>query len=247
MIRIARTYFTEIAACLGWRPGDMVIMMWAYFDESGYHDQKTGHLKRLTFGGCLASCESWDGFEAEWRAVLTQEGIECFRMTDFEAWVKPFDFKLADGSRDHARHNRVLDGLLNVIGRRAPYAFGFTRIVSKPSSALKDTYEGCVIDTILHLANTSAYQLNDKISIIFARHKDFALQRIENYFGFMNYGDARLGTVGTDTPTNLCQLQAADIISCEVSRMERWGIPLRYPMRRLGELGCKFRFSISDP
>src|SRR2546427_707773 len=122
-------------------------MMWAYFDESGYHHQKTGHLKRLSFGGCLASSEAWEGFEAEWKAVLGSEGIECFHMVDFEAWAKPFDFKLPDGSRDYKRHHRILNGLLEVIGRRAPYAFGFTRNVTRPSNALKDTYEWCVIDT----------------------------------------------------------------------------------------------------
>ena len=110
------------------------------------------------------------------------------------------------------------------------------------SKAFKDTYENCIVDTIMHLANESSYRLNDKISMIFARHRDFSLSRIEKYFGFMNYGDARLGTVGTDTPENLCQLQAADIIGYEVSRMERDdGTAERYPLRRLKELGCKFR------
>jgi len=99
----------------------------------------------------------------------------------------------------------------------------------------------------MHLANASAYQFNDKISIIFARHKDFALHRVEQYFFLMNYGDARLGMVGTDSPQNLCELQAADIIGYEVSRMERDGIPRRYPLLRLQELGCKFRFSTSIP
>ncbi len=44
-------------------------MLWAYFDESGLHDRGTGHLKRLSFGGCLASSERWNGFEGEWFVV----------------------------------------------------------------------------------------------------------------------------------------------------------------------------------
>ena len=247
MIFIARSYFAEMAACLSWRPGDMVVMMWAYFDESGYHDKDTGHLKRLSFGGLLASCQAWEGFEADWKAILTPENIECFHMADFEKWKEPFDFKRADGTRDQERHNRILNGLLDVIGRRAPHAFGFTRNVSKPSKALEDTYEGCIIDTVMHLANASAYRFNDKISIIFARHKDFASPRIEKYFRLMNYGDARLGRVGTDTPANLCQLQAADIIGYEISRMDRDGVLKRYPLQKLNDLGCKFRFSNHIP
>jgi hypothetical protein len=226
----------------------MVVMMWAYFDESGYDNRNTQHrerLERLTIGGCMASCEAWDGFEAEWRSVLGD--IECFRMADFERWAPPFDFKLADGSRDHARHRGILNGLLDVIGRRVPYALGFTRIVSKPSNALKDTYARCLIDTIMHLASASADRLNDKVSIIFARHKEISLQRIDECVE--NHGDARFGTVGTDTPINLCQLQAADIISYELSRMHRAECPqyYRHPLRKLSELGCAFHFSISDP
>jgi hypothetical protein len=245
------SYFGELRAGLSWREGSLVAMLWGYFDESGYHDRKTNHLKRLSFGGCLASLEAWEGFETEWQTILTQEGIEgAFHMADFEKWVKPFDFKLADGSRDYEKHKRLLNGLLEVIGRRSPRAFGFTRNVSisKPSKALKDTYENCIVDTIMHLANASAYSLNDKVSIIFARHREFSLERIEKYFGFMNYGDARLGTVGTDTPENLCQLQAADIIAYEVSRLERDdGSLRRYPLRKLNQLGCNFRFSTGYP
>jgi len=222
-------------------------MLWGYFDESGFHDPATGRLRQLSFGGCLASCDSWSGFEAEWKAVLAPEGIACFHMTDFENWKEPFDFKLPDGSRDKAKHERILNALLEVIAKHVPHTYGFTRKVSKPSKALSDTYEWCIIDTIMHLANASAYQFDEKISIIFARHKDFALPRIERYFGFMNYGDARLGTVGTDSPGNLCELQAADIISYEISRMERDGIPRRYPLTQLSKLGCKFRFSTSLP
>ena len=245
------SYFVELRAGLSWREGNLVAMLWGYFDESGYHDPKTNHLKRLSFGGCLASVEEWEGFEAEWRDVLNQEGVNgSFHMADFERWVKPFDFTLADGSRDYERHKRLLNGLLEVIGRRSPHTFGFTRDVptQRMSKAFKDTYENCIVDTIMHLANESAYRLNDRISIIFARHRDFSLNRIEKYFGFMNYGDARLGTVGTDTPENLCQLQAADIIGYEVSRMERDdGTAERYPLRRLKQLGCKFRFATGYP
>jgi hypothetical protein len=244
----SQVYFDELSAGLRWRPRDLVAMLWGYFDESGFHDHKTGKLRRLSFGGCLASCDTWNGFKSEWKAVLAPEGIECFHMTDFEKWKEPFDFKLPDGSRDYERHNRILNGLLEVIARHVPHTYGFTRNVSKPSKALKDTYEGCVIDTIMHLASASAYQFNDKISIIFARHKDFALARIEQYFGFMNYGDARLGTVGIDSPANLCHLQAADIIAYEVRCMERDDeVPRRYPLLRLQQLGCKFRFSTSLP
>jgi hypothetical protein len=244
------SYFDELCAGLSWGERSLIVMLWGYFDESGYHDPGTNHLKKLSFGGCLASVDEWKGFGPEWISALDEEGIRgAFHMADFEKWIKPFDFKLDDGSRDYAKHNRLLNRLLEIIGRHVPRVFGFTHNVStkKLSKALKDTYESCVIDTIMYMANASAYDLNDRISIIFARHKEFALPRIEQYFGFMNYGDARLGTVGTDAPINLSQLQAADVVAYEISRMERDGIPRRYPILRLKELGCLFRFSTGYP
>jgi hypothetical protein len=101
----------------------------------------------------------------------------------------------------------------------------------------------------MHLANGSADpdRYNDEISIIFARHPEFAQQHLEGYFGLMNWGAARLRTIGTDIPAKLCHLQAADLIAYEVSRMERDGVPRRYPIKKLEEFGCKFRFSTSYP
>jgi hypothetical protein len=222
-------------------------MLWAYFDESGFHDRASGKLLRLSFGGCMAPCESWSGFDAEWKEALESEHIDCFHMADFEAWRPPFDFKSEDGSRDHERHNRLLNDLLEIIARRSQWAFGFSRNVTIAGQTFRDTYEWCAIDTIMRLANGSAYRYEDEISVMFARHKDFAQQHLEGYFGLMNYGDARLRTIDTDVPSKLCQLQAADIIAYEVSRMERDGIPRRYPIKKLKELGVKFRFATAYP
>jgi hypothetical protein len=222
-------------------------MLWAYFDESGCHNPKNGRLQRLTFGGCLAPAHAWEGFESEWRAILEPEKVDCFHMADFEAWRPPFNFQLPDGSRDQAKHNRILNELLNAIARRAPWTFGFSRNVTIEGQSLREIYECCAIDTLMHMANSSAYYYGDEISVVFAQHKEFARSNLEGYFRFMNYADARLGTVATDKPKNVCQLQAADLIAYEVSRMERTGVPERYPIRELKRLGCHFRFSTGYP
>ena len=129
---------------------------------------------------------SGEGFEAEWRDVLNQEGVNgSFHMADFERWVKPFDFTLADGSRDYERHKRLLNGLLEVIGRRSPHTFGFTRDVptKRMSKAFKDTYENCIATCYYASCKQSPeVGLDDRISIIFARHRDFSLNRIEKYY-----------------------------------------------------------------
>jgi len=36
-------------------------------------------------------------------------------MADFEAWAPPFDFKTADGGRDHQKHKSLLNFLLDLV------------------------------------------------------------------------------------------------------------------------------------
>ena len=79
-------------------------MIWGYYDESG--EYADGKLVNMTIGSCMAPFENWIAFEREWREALAKEGISAFHMTDFEAWVPPFDFKFTDGGRDKEKHNR---------------------------------------------------------------------------------------------------------------------------------------------
>ena len=81
-------------------------MIWGYYDESG--EYADGKLVNMTIGSCMAPFENWIAFEREWREALAKEGISAFHMTDFEAWVPPFDFKFTDGGRDKEKHNRIL-------------------------------------------------------------------------------------------------------------------------------------------
>jgi hypothetical protein len=97
----------------------------------------------------------------------------------------------------------------------------------------------------MHLANRSAYDYKDKVSVVFARHRDYRAQHVQKIFDFMNYGDARLGSLTTDDLSLLLPLQAADIIAYEIQRIQRDEVNSyrRYPMRRLRDLGCQFRIS----
>jgi len=233
--------FAGLMRALHWPPESGVVMMWAYFDESGEHDRDSGHLRRLTFGGALASCDGWLGLEPKWRAALDSEGLDTFHMTDFEAWQPPFDFRLPDGTRDYARHNGLLNKLLDAIGQHVPYTFGFTRAVPTRRK-FRASYKAGAIDVVMHMA-TKSFEFHEGLSVLFARHKDFKPQGYDEIFSFMSADYPQLRTVGSDTPACLCQLQVADVIAYEVGRMERDGVPKRYPLKRLKELGCLWRYS----
>jgi hypothetical protein len=113
--------FAELAAGLCWRADDLIMSVWVQYDESGEYDAN-GNLLNMTVGGCVTRLDRWRQFDGEWTQALLDEGMPpsasgkpCFHMTDFEAWQPPFDFKLPDGSRDKAKHNRLLNALLDIM------------------------------------------------------------------------------------------------------------------------------------
>jgi hypothetical protein len=59
-------------------------MLTGYFDASG--DNSAGDA--VTVGGFMASVSEWRMFQRKWRAVLRDEGIHQFHMTDFLSGTK---------------------------------------------------------------------------------------------------------------------------------------------------------------
>jgi hypothetical protein len=214
-------------------------MLWAYFDESGEHDRETGHLRRLTLGGCIAPLDAWQRLDAEWNSALVTAGIKMFHMTDFERYRGEFE------GWDKEKHNRMLNCFLEIIGRHIRHCFGFTTGVGNGSpKTFSAHYEDCLVDCLVHVANASAQKFKNEISVVFAKQRDFRPPRIERYFDLINFGDSQLASVTFDEPISNRPLQVADIIAYEVQHIQRDDSREdRYPLKRLQQLGCRFRFS----
>jgi hypothetical protein len=149
----------------------------------------------------------------------SEENIEMFHMVDFD--TRHGDFTGEKGW-DESRRRRVLDELLEIIAE-APIknGLGFTNrvFVKDPSQHFTDTYENNLVDCLMHLANKSAYEYSDDISVIFAKHNDYRKERVLRIFNFMDYGDARLATLGVSDPRRVRPLQAADLIAYEFKKL----------------------------
>jgi hypothetical protein len=235
------SYFDEMSAALGWGASEGIVMLWAYFDESGEHDRTTGHLRQLTIGGWVAPRAAWEKFDDEWAAALQWAEIPMFHMADFERYEGPFK------GWKKEKHEAVLNTLLEIIAKHIKDGLGFTNKVfhTQPSHHFTDTYENGLIDCLMHVANRSAYTYQDKVSVVFAKHNDYRKGRVQRVFDFMNYGDARLGSLVVSDPISVLPLQAADIVAYELQHLNRddYSSTNRYPFRRLKELGCVFRIS----
>jgi Protein of unknown function (DUF3800) len=159
-------------------------MLWAYFDESGEHDA-SGALRAL--GGLVAPLEAWQRFEKDWRLALRAEGLSFFHRRE-----------LGPG-RD--------ERFLQIIASHTPHAFGFTA----PGSQTETAYEIGFVDCLLELANISASE--DRISLVFAKHSEFAISKGERYFRLFDWGDIRLNSITFQNPRDIVPLQAADLVA----------------------------------
>jgi hypothetical protein len=211
-------------------------MIWGFFDESGEHDKASGRLRRLTIGGAFASFEAWESFSIDWAALLQWAGITAFHMTDFEARKGPY------GEWSNCKRRKFLNAALEIMAAHVDQFHGFTNTPTTVRRPLQKSYEAGLIDTILHAARGGAYG-DEPIALVFAINPEFSLARAETHLKQISAWYENVRALQVADPVHTCPLQAADIIAYEVSRLQREDRSERYPLRRLGELGARFRYS----
>lgn len=227
-----------LTAGLFWRADAKILAMWGYYDESGEYDG-SGNLLNMTIGGCFASLDRWQAFDAAWLAALTDHGLTYFHMTDFEAWKPPFDFTLADGGQDQTKHNRLLNTLLDIMLEHIDGFYGFGAVSMfdpvVPALTHKNLMEDCVGGAIKNAVLDVADFYQQPLNLVFGKQKHFPEGRIRKYIEFYDYGAAevRIKSFTTADPKDIRPLQAADIFAYEMARAQRAGRPERYPYQRL--------------
>ena len=237
-IRPELTGIGGLCAGLFWAGDAKVFIMWGYYDESGEYDGK-GTPINMTIGGCYASLDRWQVFDIEWQRALADEGLSYFHMTYFEAWQPPFDFKLPGGARDQARHNRLLNSLLDLMLRHIDGFFGYGAFSmydpDKPPLTHELLMEDCVGGAIKNAVLDVADFYGKSLNLVFGKQKHFGEGKIRKYLDLYDYGAAqgRVKTFSMADPKEVRPLQAADILAYEMARIQRAGRPERYPWQRL--------------
>jgi len=75
------TEFDDLAEALFCRDSDYILMLLAYFDESGTHSGS----KVVSFAGYISTVEKWRQFNILWQAMLDLEGISMMHWCDLES------------------------------------------------------------------------------------------------------------------------------------------------------------------
>lgn len=212
--------------------------MWGYYDESGEYEGGNGRLVNMTVGGCFAPLDAWLQFDPQWRKILADEGLDFFHMTDFESYVPPFDFKLANGERDKQRHNRLINSLLDLMFECVDGFYGFGAVYRPdlhPAATHADLMEDCVAGAIKNAVLDVADFYGDQLCLVFGNQNHCPESKIRRYVDFYDYGAAkgRIKTMSTAEMKCTTPLQAADIFAYEMARAQRPNRPERYPFQRI--------------
>jgi hypothetical protein len=200
----------------------------------------------MTIGGCFAPLDRWQAFDGEWKEALADEGLPYFHITDFERWVPPFDFKLADGSRDKDKHNRILSTLLDIMLSHIDGLYGFGDVSmfdpDMPPLTHKNLMEDCIGGAIKNAVLDVADFYQEPLCLVFGKQRHFPEVQIRKYVDLYDYGAAsdRIKCLSMADPKAVRPLQAAHIFAYEMARAQRSGRPERYPFQRLID-GAKAR------
>jgi hypothetical protein len=189
---LAETGVSELAAGLFWKPSEKIAMLWAYFDESGEHDQ-TPH--RLTIGGLIAPLSDWQAFEVAWDAALQRHNRRSYHRRDFAGDDSEF---------------------VKIIAEHVPLVVGFSATPQPPRekvSEAHEAYEATLVDCLLRVAQVSQDQ---QIAVMFANHSEFKPQNLLRYFEIVNWNSAQLRGPYFDNPNAVSPLQAADLVAWEL-------------------------------
>ena len=211
--------FFQLARALGWEAHTGILMLWAYFDESGIH-APDGSLTKLTVGGMIASFESWERLSSRWSRALAAMDLPYFHMAHFQARKPPYSNWTEEERRDR------LNTLLEIIGEPDRHGYGFTNI-ARGGDTTRSLYERCAHDLLLKFGT----MYDDEFAVVFAHHPEFG-RHIELLNRMVEHGMGKqIRSCSIAKPKDIPPLQAADIIAYEMAREER-DVPIPHRDRK---------------
>jgi len=187
-----------------------VLMLRAYFDESGDHDKDF-----ICMGGCIADLDAWDKFEKDWEEVLVAYGVRQLHTAQLMTYVPQEEY---DGW-SRKKCECFLADLLPIVLRTVKLYIGTPenvweyKVASEPKD---DPYFNCLstcIDCAASYANS--FGNDEKVETVFAEHPRHTSRARSLYPQIRDVGGmySRLATDTYGSPKDILPLQAADMVA----------------------------------
>ena len=205
-------------------PWKVILVLRAYFDESGMH----GSAPIVGVAGFIGTAEAWEAIERDWLAELDwlrdqNVIIPNFHATDCEAgegfWESlPRPIREAYSKRlaDVIAKQPGIQGVWNAVERSAWDAHAAPRFLDR----FPHPYYLCAEDCLTQAADWSrAYADGSPIAIVFAESIGFS-SNVNAIWGQYKASKrwANLSTFTTASPSSCVPLQCADMLSYESYR-----------------------------
>jgi hypothetical protein len=241
--RHAGPSFNELAVGLFGSPRDLILMLWAYMDETGLHEKTGGRCTHLAVGGAIAEFRDWRRLSRRWKEALKDENLCEFHMTDFEA--SEGEFKGWSQSRHEQFLNRLLTIILecNVLACLGVATNAPQR--QKGRRWFPPVYKSCVKGLAWRLIE-EVERLSKRrrgVHAVFAHHPQIRFHDLAHYFQAINDAHPNRVTITTAKPCMVLPLQVADLVIYETVKWfhepNRSAVPERYPLRHLKANGMR--------
>jgi hypothetical protein len=234
-----RPLLYELSVGLGWRAKTVVVMMWAYFDESGEHGPD-GKLIRLTLGGFMAPWEAVQRLDQRWKAALDAEGMDEFHMKD---WASDED-RFADWP---ARRQERLRRFTDILCEEGTEFGGFSYTGQGRFGLFRELYQTGFNRALINF-DSFCERHGERGHIVFAKTTEISGKLIGGYFDRLHW--EHLAGYSVVKSSDCRALQAAEIPARGMKRLMQDG-GITYSFARIlleaQKQGKEFRSWPQDP
>lgn len=219
-------------------------MLATYADETGhFHDPNKSFVG---LAGFLGQSIKWDRFDAEWRQVCAEEGVERpFHMADFAACTE--QFKSWKG--DRVRRERLLGRLIETITNADAYPIGaivsiedFRSLTEQQKLALGSDPYYVAFQAVTHQMAFAGALMTwppEPISMVYARLKRYTSRAEEIWDAIKAYNiyGNWMSSFTPGDPTQYTPLEAADLWAYELGHHFEYiqpnARPWRWPLKEI--------------
>jgi Protein of unknown function (DUF3800) len=213
-------------------------MLWAYFDETGTHDQS----EMVMIGGLVSAADDWQSLENDWQRLLSNLEIAYFHASECNAGDGIFASLPREFRYDLARNLAKIIAS-HVVGTVQANIFREDWMAQKDGLErhFSDPYHFCFESCMHRLSTWSKQHANgERVALVFALQNERPSRAYQLYSAYTMEPMWReqLGNLTFSRASECPALQAADLFAYEFFRyaIDKWKRPetkARDPMQIL--------------